>query len=1278
MEKFLKNSCFFYILTLICLTGFLVLPNICFGYDLENITLEETKGYMGLPEDKVEKLINSLVHLFNSEWLDLEASGYTIDEERAVPIIMREATRIQALNHLLMDAPIEVSWAIIKNATKIAKFFVLQDLSVILDEIEKESVEKAIAYGINFLLGNEIRMTPGATEFKYESKNGEEKIALLQYIVIYQPFSQNKGEILIRFYSPNPIEPPKLWGWAMRGMYHELTENLSPFIVDIRGTVENYKWVNNPSIQIDFPSEVPDLGIKPLSFWEKYLLKPITNKIKETEILITKSVRGTPVLSDFWNNIKSLISEIINFSPANVSQTLSSTEEQYSNSKTSKQLTVTETDKGFVEAGPQQTGEAPSLEEMQEMLDDIAEQIDILTQKFAELMKEKQQKTDETEEEEGEEEEDEKEEEEEKDNKDIDICIVNINNASKEGLQKLVGIGPVLAQRIIEARPFYSLNDLLKVSGIGEKTLQGIIDQGCAYIDESYYNYASHNFALSEDTILPQINLAYSQNNPVDGEIKAILSLSNFKNSTYDVKISIEKEEVLSEIYNKKENKWQSSQYYLKEFFSGSSLTENIKLKIKKEKSDFRGTANIFARIRETGKSSYLQFKGEINILDPEQATSTSIEDEKEPQEDTKSEVIINEIAWMGTNSSANDEWIELYNNTDSDIDLADWQIMKDGEEFIIISTSTANFIATTTILAHQYYLLESTDDNTISNIAANFIFKGDLRLNNDGNKLELRDKNNNLIDKVSCFKNNNGDCKEWFAGTTTPAYISMERIDSNISGSDSKNWANNNLITYNGRDADSNFINGTPGSKNSVSMHETHIGTETLRFEEFDKIILTRLGSPYLIGTKYSGVFNLIIPEEKTLIVEPGVILKFKGNNISGSSSTYHTGNLFVEGTFIAKGEETNPIIFTSHMDDPESFGWWGRIYFASSSQNSVFDYCQIKYGGKRESDASIIIVDSTSIEFKNSILEDFYISGLKLNNSYSLIENVTIQNAPSGAVIKISEGSPIVKNSTFKNTYSGIIISGESKAEIIGNYFEEIKYAQGAVSVGDSCPILKDNTGQNNVLNGIYFYGSIDDDCTFYQNDNFPYIANFKVTDTGNLIIEPGVIFKFKEYGKLDVEGRLFAQGSSDKKIIFTSIDDDYYGGDTNNDGSSAETGAFFWDKIYFNASREGSFIKNAEIRYGGIPDPDFRYRGVIYVVQTGVELEDIYFKNNGPSGHTLYLENSSSTVRNCIFDNNEISLGTAITITGQDQNILENNNFQNFNCYIRKDGQCILPLP
>ena len=59
---------------------------------------------------------------------------------------------------------------------------------------------------------------------------------------------------------------------------------------------------------------------------------------------------------------------------------------------------------------------------------------------------------------------------------------VDINTASLEQLDEIIGIGPALGQRIIDARPFSSLDDLLRVSGIGEKTLQKIKDQGLAWV----------------------------------------------------------------------------------------------------------------------------------------------------------------------------------------------------------------------------------------------------------------------------------------------------------------------------------------------------------------------------------------------------------------------------------------------------------------------------------------------------------------------------------------------------------------------------------------------------------------------------------------------------------------------------------------------------------------------------------------------------------------------------------------------------------------------------
>ncbi len=49
---------------------------------------------------------------------------------------------------------------------------------------------------------------------------------------------------------------------------------------------------------------------------------------------------------------------------------------------------------------------------------------------------------------------------------------ISVNSASSTLLDTLPGVGPATAQRIIEGRPYSSLEQLLNVKGIGEKTLE--------------------------------------------------------------------------------------------------------------------------------------------------------------------------------------------------------------------------------------------------------------------------------------------------------------------------------------------------------------------------------------------------------------------------------------------------------------------------------------------------------------------------------------------------------------------------------------------------------------------------------------------------------------------------------------------------------------------------------------------------------------------------------------------------------------------------------------
>jgi hypothetical protein len=181
-------------------------------------------------------------------------------------------------------------------------------------------------------------------------------------------------------------------------------------------------------------------------------------------------------------------------------------------------------------------------------------------------------------------------------------------------------------------------------------------------------------------------------------------------------------------------------------------------------------------------------------------------------------DLVINEIAWAGTAASANDEWIELYNPTDSEVDLAGWTLLVGESPDLATIAIYLGEVEGKTVEARTltldpggYLLLERTDDSTISDIAADVIYTG--ALSNTGVMLHLVDPSGLVVDRVDLA------AWGWPGGGTGDAdvpHATMERTPA-------LTWKGNDGRVVNGLDADGNPLNGTPGQSNSAEVSWEH-----------------------------------------------------------------------------------------------------------------------------------------------------------------------------------------------------------------------------------------------------------------------------------------------------------------------------------------------------------------------------------------------------------------------------------------------------------------------
>lgn len=335
---------------------------------------------------------------------------------------------------------------------------------------------------------------------------------------------------------------------------------------------------------------------------------------------------------------------------------------------------------------------------------------------------------------------------------------------------------------------------------------------------------------------------------------------------------------------------------------------------------------------------------------------------------------------------------------------------------------------------------------------------------------------------------------------------------------------------------------------------------------------------------------------------IDPGVVIKLGRVSLDPIGAAIN-----IDGALVADGKPDSLIVFTSSADDAfggdikndgalttPAPGQWGQIEFRNISNDAatVIDNCRFRYAGYSSEGALDFI--SAGPTLTNTFITSSSSYGTLIEGSSTpTFVNCQIDSSTNVPVQMSLASEPVFTNMQWLgNTYTAIGVISESIAQ-------------------DLLWRIRPVAGRNNM----------------------PYLLQGPLTiGLGSTVtMQPGVIVKMAG-GSIFVQRAFIAEGRTlpDSNIVFTSYRDDFYGGDTNNDGATTAPAASSWSYITIDGTAIDSQcrFRNCAFRYGGSGSTF----GVLRAVNSSPTADSCVFAYNSVG---ISAEGASNpTARGCTF--------------------------------------------